>query len=162
MSYSIIYWGFPGGSDNKEPAHNVRDWGSILGSGISHGEGNGYPYHILAWRISWTEQPGKPQSMGLYHLSPNMADVKAIIFFFFKILSLFTIFYYAPSLSSFLLGLSDNICIFCLCIFCCCLNKHAHFSRSNTYPTSSTSHFKKTTELTDFSFLCLIDEHIKM
>jgi len=32
MSYSIIYWGFPGGSDNKEFTHNVGDWGSILGS----------------------------------------------------------------------------------------------------------------------------------
>ena len=32
MSYSIIYWGFPDGSDNKEFTHNVGDWGSILGS----------------------------------------------------------------------------------------------------------------------------------
>ena len=35
--------GFPGGSDGKEPACNVGDLGSILGSGKSHGEGNGNP-----------------------------------------------------------------------------------------------------------------------
>ena len=35
--------GFPGGSDGKESAYNVGDPGSILGSGRSPGEGNGYP-----------------------------------------------------------------------------------------------------------------------
>ena len=38
-----MYWGFPGGSDCKESACNARDVGSILGSGRSPGEGNGYP-----------------------------------------------------------------------------------------------------------------------
>ena len=35
--------GFPGGSDGKESACNVRDLGSIPGLGRSPGEGNGYP-----------------------------------------------------------------------------------------------------------------------
>ena len=35
--------GFPGGLDSKESAFNVRDLGSIPGSGRSHGEWNGYP-----------------------------------------------------------------------------------------------------------------------
>ena len=35
--------GFPGGSDGKESACNTADLGSIPGSGISPGEGNGYP-----------------------------------------------------------------------------------------------------------------------
>ena len=35
--------GFPGGSDGKESACNVRDWGSIPGLGIYPVEGNGYP-----------------------------------------------------------------------------------------------------------------------
>ena len=35
--------GFPGGSDGKEFACNARDLGSICGSGISPGEGNGNP-----------------------------------------------------------------------------------------------------------------------
>ena len=33
---------FPSGSDSKEFASNARDAGSILGLGISPGEGNGY------------------------------------------------------------------------------------------------------------------------
>ena len=32
---------FPGGSDDKESVHNVRDLGSIPGLGRSPGEGNG-------------------------------------------------------------------------------------------------------------------------
>ena len=35
--------GFPGGSDGKESVCNAGDPGSILGSVISPGEGNGYP-----------------------------------------------------------------------------------------------------------------------
>ena len=34
---------FPGGSDDKESACNVRDLGSIPGLGRSSGEGKGYP-----------------------------------------------------------------------------------------------------------------------
>ena len=34
---------FPGGSDGKASAYNARDPGSIPGSGISPGEGNGNP-----------------------------------------------------------------------------------------------------------------------
>ena len=41
MNY--LHKGFPGGSDNKEPACNAGDPGSIPGSGRSPGEGNGYP-----------------------------------------------------------------------------------------------------------------------
>ena len=36
------YLGFPGGSDGKESACNVGDYGSIPGSGRCPGEGNGY------------------------------------------------------------------------------------------------------------------------
>ena len=36
-------WGFPGGSNGKESAHNARDPGSIPGSGRSPGDENGYP-----------------------------------------------------------------------------------------------------------------------
>ena len=46
---------------NNLPANagDVRDTGSIPGSGISPGGGNGYPLQILAWRIPWTEEPGR-------------------------------------------------------------------------------------------------------
>ena len=38
--------------------------GSIPGSGRSPGEGNGNHSSILAWKIPWTEEPGRLQSMG--------------------------------------------------------------------------------------------------
>jgi len=41
--YSYNGKGFPGGSDDTESACNVGDPGSILGSGITPGEGNGNP-----------------------------------------------------------------------------------------------------------------------
>ena len=53
--------GFPGGLDGKESTCNAGDLGSILGSGRSPGEGNGYPlqYSCLenpmdrgAWRAT--------------------------------------------------------------------------------------------------------------
>ena len=53
--------GFPGSSDGKESVCNAGDLGSIPGLGRSPGEGNGNPLHILAWRIPWTEEPGRLQ-----------------------------------------------------------------------------------------------------
>ena len=47
-------------------AGEAGDPGSIPGVGRSPGEGNGTPhFSILAWRIPWTEEPGRVQSMGL-------------------------------------------------------------------------------------------------
>ena len=51
------------GSDGKESACNVRDTGSIPGSGRSPGKGTGYPLSILDWRIPWTKKTGSLQSM---------------------------------------------------------------------------------------------------
>ena len=53
----------PSGSDGKESACDARDLGSIPGSGRSPEKGNGYPLQILAWRIPWTEEPDRLQSM---------------------------------------------------------------------------------------------------
>ena len=39
----MVTEGFPGGSDGTESSRNAGDLGSILGSGRSPGEGNGYP-----------------------------------------------------------------------------------------------------------------------
>ena len=61
--FSIL--GFPSGSDGKESACNTGDLDSVPGSGRSPEEGNGYPLHIVAWRIPWTEEPGRIQPMGL-------------------------------------------------------------------------------------------------
>ena len=55
--------GFPGSSTGKESACNAGDLGSVPGLGRSPGEGKDYPSRILAWRIPWTEEPGRLQSM---------------------------------------------------------------------------------------------------
>ena len=53
-----------GVSGGKVSAHKVGDLGSIPGSGRSPGEGNGNPLQYPAWKIPWTEEPGRLQSVG--------------------------------------------------------------------------------------------------
>ena len=49
----------PGGSDGKESACNAEDWGSVPGLGKIPWRSKWQPTPvILAWRISWTEEPG--------------------------------------------------------------------------------------------------------
>ena len=60
---------FPAGSDGKASAYNAGDLGSIPGSGRSPGEDlleKEMVTHssILAWKIPWTEKPGRLQAMG--------------------------------------------------------------------------------------------------
>ena len=55
---------FPGDSDGKESTWNTGDPGSIPGLGRSPGRGHDYHSSILAWRIPWTEQPGRLQFIG--------------------------------------------------------------------------------------------------
>ena len=50
---------FPGDSDGKESTCNAGDPDSIPGSVRSPGEENGIPLQFLAWRIPWTEEPGR-------------------------------------------------------------------------------------------------------
>ena len=57
--------GFPGGSDGKESACNAGDLDSIPASERPPGEGMATYSSILAWRMPWTEEPGRLQSMGL-------------------------------------------------------------------------------------------------
>ena len=52
--------GFPGDSDGKESASNAGDPGLIPGLGRSSGAGMTTYSSILAWIISWTEEPGGP------------------------------------------------------------------------------------------------------
>ena len=56
--------GYSGCSDSKESACDVGDLGSIPDSGRPPEEGNGYHSSILAWRISWTEEPDGLQFTG--------------------------------------------------------------------------------------------------
>ena len=49
----------------SDDACSAGDLGLIPGSGRSTGEGNDNPLQYLAWRIPWTEEPGRLQSIGL-------------------------------------------------------------------------------------------------
>ena len=48
----------------KNSPANGGDSGSITGSGRFPGGGHGNPSSILAWRIPWTEEPGRLWFMG--------------------------------------------------------------------------------------------------
>ena len=56
--------GFSDGSDAEQSACSVGDLGSISGFRRSPGGGHGNPSSILAWRIPWTEESGRLQSLG--------------------------------------------------------------------------------------------------
>ena len=56
--------GFLGGSEVKASASNAGDPGSIPESGRSLEKEMVTHSSILAWRIPWTEKPGRPQSTG--------------------------------------------------------------------------------------------------
>ena len=55
---------FPSGSDGKASAFNARDPGSIPGLGRSLEKEMATHSSILAWRIPWTEEPGRLQPTG--------------------------------------------------------------------------------------------------
>ena len=49
---------------------DIRDAGSILGSGDAMEEGTATHSSIFAWRIPWTEEPG-----GLQFIGSDMTEV---------------------------------------------------------------------------------------
>ena len=56
--------GFPGGSDGKVSACYAGDLGRSLGWEDLPGKEMATQSSILAWKIPWTEEPGRLQSMG--------------------------------------------------------------------------------------------------
>ena len=62
---------FPGDSDGKESDCSEEDPGSIPGLGRCPGAANGNTLQYLAWRIPWTEEPGRLQSMGSQRVGHN-------------------------------------------------------------------------------------------
>ena len=56
--------GFPGGSDGKAAARNVEDPVQFLGWEDNLEKEMAIHSSTLAWKIPWTEDPGRPQSMG--------------------------------------------------------------------------------------------------
>ena len=58
-TYNFLSSKYPGGSDGKESAYSVGDPGSILGSRRSLKKEMATHSSFLAWRIPWTEEPGR-------------------------------------------------------------------------------------------------------
>ena len=56
--------GFLGGSVVKNLPASVGDMGSIPGLGRSPGGGNTNPLQYYCWRIPWSEETGRLQSVG--------------------------------------------------------------------------------------------------
>ena len=72
---------FPGGSDGKASAYNAGDLGSIPASGRSPGEGNGNHSTILAWKIPWTEDPGRLHTVhGVAESRTRLSDFTSLHF----------------------------------------------------------------------------------
>ena len=63
--------GFPGGSDGKVSACNEGDPGSIPGLGGSLEKVMATHSSTLAWKIPWTEDPDRLQSMGSQRVGHN-------------------------------------------------------------------------------------------
>ena len=66
---------FPWWLRHKESACNAGDPGSIPGLGRSPEEGMATHFSILAWRISWTEEPGRLESTGLHRLGHDRCNL---------------------------------------------------------------------------------------
>ena len=64
QAMTLVFLGFPGGSDGKESTGSAGDLGLILGWEDPLEKGMATHSSILAWRIPWTEDAGGLQSMG--------------------------------------------------------------------------------------------------
>ena len=64
QAMTLVFLGFPGGSDGKESTCSAGDLGLILGWEDPLEKGMAIHSSILAWRIPWTEDAGGLQSMG--------------------------------------------------------------------------------------------------
>ena len=71
MGTHILKKGFPGGSDGKESACNAGDWDSILSQEDPLEKEMATHSSILAWRIPWTEEPGRLQPTGSQRVGHN-------------------------------------------------------------------------------------------
>ena len=77
VSPSFYIWASLVAQVVKDPpakAGDSRDVGSIPGLGRSPGEGNGNPFQDLAWRIPWTEEPGRLQPIALQRVGHDLAN----------------------------------------------------------------------------------------
>ena len=63
--------GFPGGSYGKESACSAETQVQSLGQKDALEKGMATHFSILPWKIPWTEEPGRLQSMGLQGVGHN-------------------------------------------------------------------------------------------
>ena len=68
---------FPGSSVGKEFACSAGEPGLIPGSGRSLKKAMATYSSILAWKITWVEEPGRLQSMGLERVGHESANEHA-------------------------------------------------------------------------------------
>ena len=71
--YFTIYMGFPGGSDCKESTCSAEEPDLIPGQGDPLEKGMATHSSILTWRIPWTKEPVRLQSMGLQRAGHDLA-----------------------------------------------------------------------------------------
>ena len=80
---SLSMCGFPTGSNGKEPACQCRRYKETqiqsLGRGDSLEKEMATHCVILAWRIPWTEEPGRLQSLGLQRVRHNWKIVSQFL-----------------------------------------------------------------------------------
>ena len=71
--YDMYMFGvdFLGGSDGKASVYNAGDLGSIPGLGRSLEREMAIHSSTIAWKIPWTEEPGRLQSMGSQRVRNN-------------------------------------------------------------------------------------------
>ena len=100
--------GFPGGSVVKNPPTNAGDLGSMSRSERSLGAGNGKTPQYSSWGISWTEEPGEIQSMGLQELDTTSQLNNNILTYssFFLLLAISLLKYFLDTSSLIFMALS--------------------------------------------------------
>ena len=76
MACRDMCWGCPGGSVAENLPASAGDMGLNPGLGRSPGEGNSNPTHssVLAWEISWTEEPSRLQFIRLQISCTQLSD----------------------------------------------------------------------------------------
>ena len=66
--------GFPGGSAVKNPPTMQETWVPSMGQEDPLEQKMATQYSIIAWKIPWTEGPGRPQSMGSQRVRHDFSD----------------------------------------------------------------------------------------
>ena len=76
LSSSVAELSFPDGSDGKESACNARERVPSLGQEDLEKGMATHSIHssILAWRIPWTEEPGRLHSGGVAKSQTQLSD----------------------------------------------------------------------------------------